>query len=487
MELINDPKEAQSPLVSSEEVNVKEECKELSPGLSLTPSEEGGRVYAHAVASSVASFIIFIVYGAALGVLGATIPFLQTDLGVSASDMAFIFTSRGLGYLAGTIISGVLLEGFYGIDFTPSPWYSENKLKLFTYCGVICGVFTTLVLSSDNYVVVVFIFFAQGIGFGGADTIGNCLLPELWGDELGPWMQALHACFGLGAVIGPALVGAVGYEICFIALGTCSFIPVLLYPYCAFLKVEAADQQRGAHRLDEGMDLDRKCIRQENSIKSSERGDVSTEKATGTKLGEGKVAMQPLPRTIQLLVVTFFMFYVGSESGYGGWVSTYVLQREVVSNKTQAAFVASVYWAGLTAGRLLAIPLATMVTTSTHLRAQLLQTVLGVILCLTTMDKSYLFACVASGIYSFALSSIFPLALTVVNDYGFEVDASATASFIFASCIGDAVMPVVVGVLMEATSPLALPWAMAGFAFMLIAVYTAIATKSSSLVNDAKV
>ena len=124
------------------------------------------------------------------------------------------------------------------------------------------------------------------------------------------------------------------------------------------------------------------------------------------------------------------MFYVGSESGYGGWISSYVLRRGVVDDKTQAAFVASVYWGGLTAGRLLAIPIAITLTTSTHLQVQLAQAVVGVVLCLTILDNSYLTACVASGVYSFALSSIFPLALTVVQDYGFETDASATASFI---------------------------------------------------------
>ena len=83
---------------------------------------------------------------------------------------------------------------------------------------------------------------------------------------------------------------------------------------------------------------------------------------------------------IRLLVVAFFVFYVGSESGYGGWISSYVLRRGVVDDKTQAVFVTSVYWGGLTAGRLLAIPIAITLTTSTYLQAQLAQAVVGVVL-----------------------------------------------------------------------------------------------------------
>jgi len=28
-----------------------------------------------------------------------------------------------MGYLLGTVYSAVVLEGFYGISWTPSPWY----------------------------------------------------------------------------------------------------------------------------------------------------------------------------------------------------------------------------------------------------------------------------------------------------------------------------------------------------------------------------
>jgi hypothetical protein len=33
-----------------------------------------------------------------------------------------------------------------------------------------------------------FFFFVQGLGFGGIDTMANCVLPELWGRRLQAWM-----------------------------------------------------------------------------------------------------------------------------------------------------------------------------------------------------------------------------------------------------------------------------------------------------------
>ena len=40
----------------------------------------------------------------------------------------------------------------------------------------------------------------------GLFTGGNVSLLHLWGAENGPWMQALHFVFGLGAIVGPQLV-----------------------------------------------------------------------------------------------------------------------------------------------------------------------------------------------------------------------------------------------------------------------------------------
>ena len=34
---------------------------------------------------------------------------------------------------------------------------------------------------------------------------GNMQLIKIWGDDHGPWMQALHCVFGVGALLGPLL------------------------------------------------------------------------------------------------------------------------------------------------------------------------------------------------------------------------------------------------------------------------------------------
>ena len=72
LELVKTADEDNDPVVDSGPKSAKKERR----GLCKRPSEEGGAVYKHAVATTITSFIIFITYGAALGALGATIPFL---------------------------------------------------------------------------------------------------------------------------------------------------------------------------------------------------------------------------------------------------------------------------------------------------------------------------------------------------------------------------------------------------------------------------
>ena len=134
-----------------------------------------------------------------------------------------------------------------------------------------------------------------------------------------------------------------------------------------------------------------------------------------------------------------------------------MLQKGVTVNTEQAAFIAAYYWAALTAGRALAIIEAVYMTASNMMILQLALALIGVILNNTILGKSYDQACAAAVLFGFALSSIFPLAMTVVGDYNYIMDASATAAFIVASSVGDGAVPWVVGEVMGAYGPDALP------------------------------
>jgi FHS family Na+ dependent glucose MFS transporter 1 len=70
-----------------------------------------GDMHRHLVISiSVAYFIAFFAVGIVLASLGPVMLALSVQTGAEVDDLAFLFTSRAVGYLFGSVISGVLVD-----------------------------------------------------------------------------------------------------------------------------------------------------------------------------------------------------------------------------------------------------------------------------------------------------------------------------------------------------------------------------------------
>ncbi len=57
------------------------------------------------------------------------------------------------------------------------------------------------------------------------------------------------------------------------------------------------------------------------------------------------------------LIALFFVLYVGAEVSFWGWIFTYAVALNL-ADETVAAYLTSTFWAALTFGRLVAIPIA---------------------------------------------------------------------------------------------------------------------------------
>ncbi len=275
----------------------------------------------------------------------------------------------------------------------------------------VTGVATAIISGLNNFVLVLILFFVQGIGFGGIDVMANCVMPELWGLRVQPWMQALHSMFGVGAIIGPALVGSIGYKDTFIIVALCSFVPlaglVAVFIY----------------------DLKRKLLH-EKVMRESERDEAGApeKRAVAPDLEEAKgtepaADVKMVPLTLKMLITAFYFVYVGMESGYAGWIPTFALDEGVTQSYSQAAYLSSYFWAALTAGRVLAIVIAVWVSATSMLRSQLAIASVCAVLIVLIANTTYANTAGVSGFYGFALSSIFPLAMTIVSDYGYTMCA----------------------------------------------------------------
>lgn len=300
----------------------------------------------------------------------------------------------------------------------------------------VTGVATGIISDLSSFPAILTLFFFQGIGFGGIDVMANCVMPELWGLRVQPWMQALHSCFGVGAIIGPALVGSIGYKPAFIIIALFSFVPLagLFGVYLNGLKKKPLQ------------DLEDNSNDTTNNTEEENTSSLNT--ASASDKTESTI---PVPLLLKLLITAFYFVYVGVESGYAGWIPSFALDEDVTDSVSQAAYLSSYFWAALTGGRLLAIVVAVYASATSMLRFQLAIAAVCAVMILFLAGTTYANSAGVSAFFGFALSAIFPLAMTIVSDYGFAMDADTTTLFMVASTLGEAIIPVCMGAAISQT------------------------------------
>lgn len=302
--------------------------------MSNKPQAAGCVVYSSdipLILATTACFLAFICYGACIGSVGAAIPPIAAHFGKTESSMGTIFTTRGIGYLIGTLSSGAILE--YKMT-------TISKDILVSVCVTVVGIATGLLSNANNMSWLLFLFWVQGLAFGGIDTYANCLLPEIWGVRVQPWMQAMHACFGIGALIGPVFVGVYGYQPAFLILAFLCLLP-LVFTAAYEVIVPYFNKSKGD---DDNYD-------DVSSVNDGTNGDNLNDDAELTTDSEIATPQEiPVTNTIRSLLILFFFIYVGTEVGYGGWIATYALHTGVANSHSAAAFLVAIFWGFLSLG-----------------------------------------------------------------------------------------------------------------------------------------
>ena len=228
---------------------------------------------------------------------------------------------------------------------------------------------------------------------------GNCALPELWGKRVQPWMQTLHAFFGIGAIVGPASVGFLGYQATFTIIAIGSFFPIaslLLYGF--FVRKCASTGGNSFVAVDDKDDLEA----------------VDKTEATTASLIN-------VPILLKIVISLFYFIYVGTETGFSGWISIYALDEGITNSSSKAAYLSAMFWAAITVGRILAIPIAICFSATAMLRFQLVLSCIGSFAGIVFLGVNYFDASVICTFMGFALSTMFPLMMTILSDYGFNM------------------------------------------------------------------
>ena len=486
---------------------------------------------------SITCFTILFSFGAMIGTLSASIPELADTFDEPESKVGELFTARGLGYAIGAISTGALLN--YNIINITSELF-------FCFIVIVFGTTIAFIAQSSSISIMMILVLFNAICMGYFDTFCCFWLGEIWGLEVGPWMQALFAVMGLGQVTGPTLVGFYGYKIAFTVIASTCVLPILgivtkgligeifedtesnpnpnpnpntIANKDGFesvsidnkgidsgidsgignqLELVVYDNNEGVGGIDTlGVDADVELtIHNTNSNSINNTTPTSdtnincacpitkpnttnttnnTSRSQSDSDSESESGLLSTPNTVKILLFFYYMFYLGMEIVYSGWVGSFALDADLTHSESKAAYLVSILYMASTISRISAVPLNIYISNRFILLISLCLASIGSLFIVLFAHQSYVMTAIGSVILGLGFGPIFSVGMTIPIDYGCcTLDSNTVAICIIGGAAGDAVLPVVVGLIMNIVGYMGLPYSVLSIMCMLWCICIAI-------------
>jgi len=351
------------------------------------------------IANTVGYYAAFVGLGLAMASLGPTLPGLAENTKTQLSEISFLFTARSMGYLLGSLLGGRLYDRMPG-----HPLISVMLLLMAGMLGLAALMPLLWLLT--------LVLLVLGLAEGTVDVGGNTLLVWVHRHRVGPYMNALHFFFGVGAFISPIIIaqallvsGGITWGYWTLAL---LMVPVALY----VLRLPSPAGQTVAE--------------------------------------DGTASPVYVNRLLVVLIALFFFLYVGAEVSFGGWIFTYTVTLGL-TGEAAAAYLTSAFWGALTVGRLLAIPIAARFRPRHILLADLAGCLISVSIILLWPGSLLAVWLGTLGIGA-AMASIFPTTLSLA-ERRMTITGQVTGWFFVGASLGGMSLPWLIGQLFESIGP----------------------------------
>jgi len=336
-----------------------------------------------------AYYLAFILLGLTLGAEGPTLPKLAENTSSTLDQISLIFFSGSLGYLLGSYISGRIYDRLPGHKFL---------------AGVILllGIIIAFVPAATALWMLLVITLIAGFAKGSLDVGGNTLILWVHHEQVGPFMNGLHALFGLGAFVGPLIVARV------LAITDNIYwvywtLAIAAFPIAVLIWSLPSPSARPTPEEHKDM---------------------------------------PVPVLPLAIMVLCFVLYVGAEVGFGNWIYTYALQLGLGTEIT-AAYLTSAFWGSFTLGRLIAIPISTRLRPLAILYLDFAGCLISLVLILLFRDSATVLW-IGSILLGLSFASIFPTFLTL-SEERMHVTGTMAGWFLVGGSIGGMILPWSIG------------------------------------------
>jgi fucose permease len=370
----------------------------------------------HARSPILLSYAAFVLIGVSAGTNGVVLVAQMSTYGVDRATIGIIFFTGSAGFALAGFHNGALIHRF--------------GFRLALVGGGAAFVLTSLYLATrPPFIAFVLVQLILGYGTGVFESVLNAYLASL--PDARGLLNRLHAFFGVGALIGPALasaiVGVTSWTVVYLVLAA-ACVPLVagfMVSYPGRQASEAAVQSAGMPELAEIPEL------------PAPRSDS----LLGAALREPGVLFGAL-----MLAV-----YVGLELGVGNWGFSYLVQTRGLS-VSLAGYSVSGYWLGLTAGRFLISPVAARIGATTAGLMYACLTGITVTATLAWLAPDAVLAVVALMLLGFFLGPVFPTTMAIVPTLaGERLWPAAIGVMNAGSTVGGAALPWLAGTIAQSS------------------------------------
>lgn len=378
-----------------------------------------------------AYYLAFILLGLTIAAEGPTLLKLAEHTSSALDQISSIFLFGSFGYLLGSYIGGRLY------DRVPGHRFMSGVL-------VFLGIMIALVPLATSRWALFTIVLILGLAKGALDVGCNTLLLWVHNESVGPFMNGLHAFFGLGAFIAPLIVAQV-ISLTRDIYWVYWFFAIAAFPVALWIWSLPSPASRAVPAQHESA---------------------------------------PFPILPVMIMVLCFVLYVGGEAGYGAWIYTYAFKLNF-GDEVTAAYLTSGYWGSFTLGRLLGIWVSTKAKPLTILMLDFVGCILSLGLILLFRESS-LMLWTGTILFGISQASIFPTFLTL-SEERMHVTGTVAGLFLVGAGIGGMILPWLIGqafVRVGAAAMMGMIFVSIVLNVLILVVFTRVSAKPDSLTKS---
>jgi fucose permease len=416
-----------------------------SPGTASEPRDRGPAGQRTSLTLLILVFVGFISLGLPDGLLGVAWPSIRQTFGLPLDALGALFLTTVCGYLAASLTSGWVVQRI-GVGWLLTLSALATSVSLLTFA------------LTPSWALIVLAGILAGLGSGAIDAGLNSYVALAHGPRLLSW---LHACFGVGAATGPAIMMAVlnagqswrlGYAIVGagqLLLGLCFLLtrrqwqmtPASLIPH------EPPTPRPPPPHAGEGENTGGLVILPSPLEGRGGAAQPMVAPRSGPLVGREGPGVRSLvawPLAIWLSIV-LFLVYTGIETAAGQWAYTLFVEGRGIS--AQAAGVGvSAYWGALAIGRVLAGLVADRVAPATLTRWSMVGMLMGAVL--IWLDLTVWLSFAGLVLIGLAAAPVFPSLIGVTPlRFGSKQAPTIIGFQVGAAALGIAGLPALAGVL----------------------------------------